>query len=202
MKFIVVTNDTLSVEDLVNRLIGIAPYIDHVIVREKRKSRDQLKQLYNRLLSEGFPMEKCIVHNDSELALRFNIPFVQLPSSNDQLENEIEKYPGTKYGKSIHTCQEAQDAQLQGAAYVLYGHIFQTKCKEGIQPRGIERVSHLLQEVEIPVYVIGGILPKHLVLLKKMGVNGVAVMSTIFEHKDPVSVAREYDEIIHDRRDL
>lgn len=196
VRFIAVTNDQLSIERLIEVLIDIEPFIDHAIIREKNKSMEQLGTLYSHLEKIGFPMEKCIVHNHPKLAERFNIPFVQLPGTNLQLKNDMKANPNCQFGQSIHSVEEAVVSQSKGASYVLYGHIFPTACKKDIPARGTKAIIEMLQMIDIPLYVIGGILPSHVSNLKRIGVSGIAVMSTIFEHENPKSIAKEYDEAI------
>ena len=48
-------------------------------------------------------------------------------------------------------------AQDLGADFVFAGHIFETDCKKGLAPRGLDFLKQVLDAVEIPVYGIGGI---------------------------------------------
>ena len=38
-----------------------------------------------------------------------------------------------------------------GAEFVIAGHIFQTDCKKGVPPRGLEFLRETVQSVSIPV---------------------------------------------------
>ena len=197
LRLIAVTNDKLCVEQLVKTLFEIVPYVDRVILRERNKTVDELEQLLSCLRERDFPMEKCVVHGNPKLAMNYHIPTVQLPGSNDELKVYRERYPMIQFGKSIHSIEEAVKAEYEGAQYALYGHIFPTACKEGVPSRGTKEVARIVKDISIPLYVIGGILPEHIPHLKAIGVSGIAVMSTIFEHAQPAMMAKKYHESIY-----
>ena len=60
-------------------------------------------------------------------------------------------------GTSVHSVEEAIEAQNLGATYISAGHIFATDCKKGVPPRGLDFLKKVCQSVTIPVYAIGGI---------------------------------------------
>ena len=60
-------------------------------------------------------------------------------------------------GCSIHSVQEAVEAAELGASYIMAGHIYSTDCKRGVPPRGLEFLKAVCENVNIPVYAIGGI---------------------------------------------
>lgn len=62
-----------------------------------------------------------------------------------------------KIGCSIHSVEEAVEAQKLGASYITAGHIYATDCKKGLAPRGLEFLKEVCDSVTIPVYAIGGI---------------------------------------------
>ena len=64
-----------------------------------------------------------------------------------------------KIGCSIHSVEEAVEAQKLGASYITAGHIYATDCKKGLPPRGLEFLENVCKAVKIPVYAIGGIHP-------------------------------------------
>ena len=44
----------------------------------------------------------------------------------------------------------------------MFGHVYDTACKPGLQARGIKIVEDMTSELSIPVVVIGGITPERL----------------------------------------
>ena len=66
---------------------------------------------------------------------------------------------------SIHSLDEAKEVENLGASYVVAGHIFETDCKKGLEPRGLKFVEDLSFKLTIPIFAIGGIDEKILNLL-------------------------------------
>ena len=80
-------------------------------------------------------------------------------------------------GVSVHSPDEAIAAQKGGADYVIAGHIFETDCKRGLAPRGIDFLKDTVRAVSIPVYAIGGITPEYIAHVREAGAAGACVMS-------------------------
>ena len=80
-------------------------------------------------------------------------------------------------GVSVHSAQEALNAQEAGASYVTAGHIYRTKCKEGLEPRGTGFLKEICTTVNIPVYAIGGININNARECIEAGASGVCIMS-------------------------
>ena len=60
----------------------------------------------------------------------------------------------TLLGTSIHSVEDAKEAERLGADYVFAGNIFETDCKKGLPGRGLEFLENVCKEVDIPVYAI------------------------------------------------
>lgn len=80
-------------------------------------------------------------------------------------------------GTSVHSLEEALEAERLGASYVTAGHIFSTECKPGLEPRGLEFLQKICEGVKIPVYAIGGIHPDNLEKIAQTGAAGACMMS-------------------------
>ncbi len=66
--------------------------------------------------------------------------------------------PGFLLGRSCHSLLEAQQAQRDGASYVILGPIFSTPSKlEFGPPLGLARLAEVCRALRIPVLAIGGI---------------------------------------------
>lgn len=200
MKLIAVTNDRMPLVDLIETLEVIEPYMDAVILREKSKSKPDLLKLIRHLKESNFDDKKIIVHGNPEIAASEQVDYVQLPGRGFPLQILKEQFPTLSFGKSVHSFEEAKNAAAEGADSVLYGHLFQTNSKPGLQPRGIEEISKIAAGLEIPVYAIGGILPHHIKTLIDLNIAGIAVMSTIFNSEHPKEAAKSYYDAIHNRK--
>lgn len=80
-------------------------------------------------------------------------------------------------GTSVHSLEEALEAERLGVSYVTAGHIFSTECKPGLEPRGLTFLKKICEGVKIPVYAIGGIHPENLEKIAQTGAAGACMMS-------------------------
>lgn len=86
-------------------------------------------------------------------------------------------------GSSVHSIEEAKEAESLGATYVTAGHIFQTDCKKDLAPRGINFLEDVVQSVSIPVYAIGGIHSDNLSKIVSTNAAGACMMSDYMKYR-------------------
>ena len=83
----------------------------------------------------------------------------------------------TLLGTSIHSVEDAKEAERLGADYVFAGNIFETDCKKGLQGKGVEFVRQICARCPIPVYAIGGMNLERISLVRQAGAAGGCMMS-------------------------
>ncbi len=87
-------------------------------------------------------------------------------------------------GVSVHTVEEAIEAQSKGADYIGVGAVFSTSTKKDANHVSHEILRKICAAVTIPVVAIGGITKDNILELTGTGVDGAAVISAIFACKD------------------
>ncbi len=97
-------------------------------------------------------------------------------------------------GASVHSVEEAVEAEKMGVDYVIAGHIFETDCKKGLAPRGLDFLNHVCNAVKIPVYAIGGINADNIGLVAKAGADGACIMSGFMTCGNPVEYIKQLRE--------
>jgi thiamine-phosphate pyrophosphorylase len=97
-------------------------------------------------------------------------------------------------GCSVHSVEEARQAEQLGASYVTYGHIFATNSKPGLPPRGVDALRQVVEAVNIPVLAIGGITKDNIDEVLATGVAGIAVIGAVMADQDPERAARSLRE--------
>lgn len=113
--------------------------------------------------------------------IHFTIQDFQLYSVDREKNIECLEFEERKrVGVSIHSIEEATEVQTLGADYIIAGHIFETDCKAGIAPRGLEFLQSICESVSVPVYAIGGITEKNAAPTIQSGAAGVCIMSGYF----------------------
>lgn len=82
-----------------------------------------------------------------------------------------------KVGASCHSLSDVLYAERLGCEYVTFGHVFTTRCKEGVPPRGVDELRRICAKTSLPVYAIGGIDENNARLAIDAGASGVCIMS-------------------------
>lgn len=98
-----------------------------------------------------------------------------------------------KVGVSVHSLEEAIEAEKRGAAYLLCGNVYETACKPGVKGKGLNYIRKIVTKVTVPVIAIGGISQKNARDVIKAGAKGVAIMSSAMN--EPLIVDKIMKEI-------
>lgn len=127
-----------------------------------------------------------IINNRPDIALASGADGVHL-GQNDLPLTEARKLLGAKkiIGISTHSLKEAKDAVLSGADYIGIGPVFTTKTKPDYKKLSLETIKKIIDFINIPYFVIGGINLNNLPILLKNNINRVAVFSSIIKRPNP-----------------
>lgn len=94
-------------------------------------------------------------------------------------------------GASVHSVDEAIEAEQKGVNYVTAGHIFATQCKPDLAPRGLDFLREVCESVKIPVYAIGGINPQNISQIAQSGADGACIMSGFMACENPAEYIKD-----------
>lgn len=146
---------------------------DYIILREKDLSYEQYLQLAKEAVKRS---GKIILHTYIEACEALNYKRIHLPYKMF-IENidRIKDYD--IIGVSTHSVDEAENVKKLGGSYITASHIFQTKCKEGLAPKGTEWLREVCKSVDIDVYALGGIHESNICECIEAGANGICMMS-------------------------
>ena len=163
------------------------------IVALTLREKDLDKNEYLNLVEKIYPICQkyridLILHQNYDLVLedKYNVEGLHLSyntfkSLNKNIrEKLIKKYK--RIGVSIHSLEEAKDVENLGATYVVAGHIFETDCKKGLEPRGLNFIKELSSILTIPIFAIGGINEENSNLVLNSGAFGVCMMSSLMKY--------------------
>ena len=163
------------------------------IVTLTLREKDLDKNEYLNLVKKIYPICKkyridLILHQNYDLNLDkkykiggFHLSYEIFKSLNKNIrEKLIKKYK--RIGVSIHSLEEAKDVENLGATYVVAGHIFETDCKKGLEPRGLNFIKELSSILTIPIFAIGGINEENSNLVLNSGAFGVCMMSSLMKY--------------------
>lgn len=181
---ITVTNRKLSSRpfmEQMERVVKLHPKA--VILREKDLSEEEYAELAAQILTLCKQYQvPCMLHTYLETARKLQHPYIHLPLF--LLKENREKLSDfLAVGCSIHSVEEAKEAQKLGATYLTAGHIYTTDCKKGLPPRGLDFLREVCNAVTIPVYAIGGIHAGTGQIREVMecGASGACIMSEMMK---------------------
>ena len=121
-----------------------------------------------------------IINNNIESAINLGITNIHLSMKN-LIENKDKLGKFDKVGASVHSLDEAIQAQKLGVDYIIAGHIYSTSCKQGVPPRGLSFLCDISSKMQIPVFAIGGITSDKKGDILKTGAKGICIMSEIYD---------------------
>lgn len=163
------------------------------IVALTLREKDLNKNEYLKLIEKVYPICQkykinLILHQNYDLNLddKYKIDGIHLSynifkSLNENIKAElIKKYK--RIGVSVHSLNEAKEVENLGASYVIAGHIFETDCKKGLEPRGLKFIEDLSSALSIPIFAIGGIDEKNSLSVINSGAFSVCMMSTLMKY--------------------
>ncbi|MCI7814687.1 MAG: thiamine phosphate synthase [Lachnospiraceae bacterium] len=184
-KIIAVTNRKLCTVPFLEQIEWICTLKPHaILLREKDLQPEEYEALGKKVkeICERHQV-KCIYHTFVEEAKREQIESVHLPMWKLRECKTWKEGRISVVGTSVHSVDEAIEAQQRGADYVIAGHIYTTDCKKGLPPRGLGFLREVCEAVEIPVYAIGGIHldPSQVEEVLSCGAKGVCIMSELMK---------------------
>lgn len=166
--------------------------IDFIHLREKMKTAKEVYEMVELLISKKVPLSKIIINDRADVACVSNVKGVHLAFHSLPVELVKLKFEDLTVGCSVHSLEEAQIAEQQGADYIMFGHVYSTQSKPGLIPKGLEQLSFISESISIPIIGIGGIKPTNSRDVIEAGAQGVAVMSGVLEAEDPLQAVKQY----------
>ncbi|TWT08081.1 thiazole tautomerase TenI [Planococcus sp. CPCC 101016] len=166
--------------------------IDFIHLREKTKTAKEVYEMVELLTSKNVPLSKIIINDRADVAYVSNVKGVHLAFHSLPVEVVKQKFEDLTVGCSVHSLEEAQIAEQQGADYVIFGHVYSTQSKPGLIPKGLEQLRSISESISIPVIAIGGIKSTNSRDVIEAGAKGIAVLSGILEAEDPLEAVQQY----------
>ena len=199
---ICVTNQNLCDEDFLTRMEKIIKaHPAGIILREKQLSIET----YTRLAQQVLALCKmhdvpCILHSHITVAKALNCKAIHLPMPILRTLTKEVRTSFTILGASCHSIEEAKEAEALQCTYIIVGHIFETNCKAGIPPRGLDFLKEICHNVSIPVWAIGGISPNNMSEIYGVGAKGGCVMGHIMQCENPHTYLQAFKESIENKK--
>lgn len=166
--------------------------VDLIQLRGKNKSMGELVDLAAELHELAAKFSTPVIVNDyAEIARAAPVEGVHVGQDDDSIEVARQK-AGREIliGKSTHSLEQARAAQAEGADYIGFGPIFATPTKPDYAPIGLENIKRVHEEVNLPIFCIGGITIDTLQSVLDAGAKRVVMVSALLKAHNVVDYAR------------
>ncbi len=91
--------------------------------------------------------------------------------------------------------QLARDAQASGASYVAFGGFYPSRVKKYAVTTTPSIITLALNELNLPICVIGGMTPENSQVLVEHGAHMVAAISSVYSADDPCLAATHFSQM-------
>jgi thiamine-phosphate pyrophosphorylase len=170
-----------------------------VQLREKETFYDEIILLAKELLKVTKKYDVPLIINDSpEIARETGADGVHLGGDDTSIDN-ARSLLGSEaiIGVSCYNqIERGLNAIKSGADYVAFGTPYNTPTKPDREPTSIEILNKAVNLINIPVFAIGGITKDNAKPILETGVDGIAVVTSVFGSLDPENAARELANLI------
>ena len=94
-------------------------------------------------------------------------------------------------GVSVHSVNEAVQAEADGVDYIVFGPIYETPSKQMFgPPLGLSKLEEASRAVSVPIIGIGGVTAARACDMRRAGAFGVAVISAVLSAQDVETATR------------
>jgi len=173
----------------------LAAGLPAVQVREKDLPAAELAALCRQLRAPTRERGALLIVNDRvDVALATAADAVQRTSASLPLE-DIRAIAGARLrvGASVHSLEDAVEAEAKGADWVVFGPVYDTPSKRRYgAPQGLDALAKVAGRVRIPVVAIGGITPERVAEVRAAGASGVAAITAILDAPSPADAVRRF----------
>jgi thiamine-phosphate pyrophosphorylase len=147
-------------------------------LRAKNQTKKWVYETIRQMVEE---FDICLIVNDHvDVALVTEVAGVHLGQTDFPVTEAKLLLPDKIVGFSTHNAQQFETPVV--ADYIAVGPVFPTTSKENADPAlGVLAVQKIIASKNKPVVAIGGILPEHIPSLIRAGVDGIAVISSLYK---------------------
>jgi 8-oxo-dGTP diphosphatase len=151
-----------------------------VQIREKTLARQAAEEFARRVVAlvraHG---AKVLVNSDAALAREIGADGVHLTA--EQLRSAPARPDFPWCGASCHSGEELRRAEALGVDFVVLGPVRATPSHPHAVPLGWERFRDTARGAAVPVYALGGIVPRDLEQALSCGAHGIAMLRGAWE---------------------
>ncbi len=156
-----------------------------VQLREKDLSGKELYELALKVreLTRKYNVP-LLINERVDIAVAVEADGVHLPSNSFPPGVVKKMFPNLIVGFSAHSLEEAKYAEKEGADFITLSPIFKTSSHPDAEPLRPAKLKEVSEQVNIPIYALGGITWEKIRLCYKNGAYGVAGITMFLQDED------------------
>lgn len=161
--------------------------VDIIQLREKEKTTKAYINLANKVkrITEKYNIP-LIIDDRVDVCLACDASGVHLGSDDMDIKTARKILgPHKIIGSTAKTLKRSLDSEINGADYLGVGAIFPTTTKVKTVITETKTLKEISENVNIPVYAIGGLNINNIDVLKETGISGVCAVSAIMGSDNP-----------------
>jgi thiamine-phosphate pyrophosphorylase len=170
--------------------------VDWIQIREKDLDARSLCALVREGMPGRFSKQLILVNDRLDVALAARAHGVHLGEESLRVADAKQFWEridvdGFLFGVSAHSVKAVEQAEADGANYVIFGPVFATPSKLAYGlPQGLQQLAAACRSVRIPVLAIGGITIENAPECVEAGAAGVAAIRLFQDALDLEGVVR------------
>ncbi|MCK9163973.1 MAG: thiamine phosphate synthase [Bacteroidales bacterium] len=199
-----ITHNNSNYNYLESAILALESGIRFIQLRMKNSTIDDIKTIGKKIKIECDKYNATLIIDDYvELVNEIGADGVHL-GKEDMPIAEARKILGKDkiIGGTANVFEDILKHYKDGADYIGLGPLRFTSTKQGLSPiLGLEGYKSIIfkcknENINIPIYAIGGIKPEDIRDLFSIGVYGIAISSLVLESENPIKTIKEIKEII------
>ena len=187
--------------EIIESVLNLGPNLLQLRIKNGPLDEILYKSKQIKLLTDKY-QTIFIVNDYVDIALECGADGVHIGDDDINFE-EARKKMGLKkiIGVSCYGSLERCEQYLKlGADYIAIGTPYYTKTKPGRKPTSFDTMVDIVSKIkDIPIFAIGGIDSKNINKVLDTGVDGAAIINSVFGSRDPVNSLKELDIILKNR---
>ena len=199
-----ITHNNSNYNYLESAILALESGIRFIQLRMKNSTIDDIKTIGKKIKIECDKYNATLIIDDYvELVNEIGADGVHL-GKEDMPIAEARKILGKDkiIGGTANVFEDILKHYKDGADYIGLGPLRFTSTKQGLSPiLGLEGYKSIIfkcknENINIPIYAIGGIKPEDIRDLFSIGIYGIAISSLVLESENPIKTIKEIEEII------
>jgi thiamine-phosphate pyrophosphorylase len=135
--------------------------------------RDLEREARDLVASASIPV---LISSRCDVALASGAAGVNLPEKDISIRDARTLLEGRLVGRSVHSLEAAQQAQADGADFVIFGPVWPSASHPNREPAGIGALGNVARALRIPVVAIGGVTDERVAECHAAGAAGYAAI--------------------------